>query len=64
MNGLLVAGLIEECFSDPYYWLKARRGSPYELTKTGRKTIKRELEMYREIISISRIRLDKLASEV
>ena len=53
-------GLIQECFySDPHYWLKAKRGVPYELTKTGRQTVERELNMYREVISEARFWLNK-----
>jgi DNA-binding PadR family transcriptional regulator len=39
-------GYIEECVSNPYYWLKAKRSAPYELTERGRNKIEREIIMY------------------
>jgi DNA-binding PadR family transcriptional regulator len=57
LDSLLANKLIEECYSNPHYWLKARRGSPYELTERGRHEIKKELAMYREITSIAQHRL-------
>lgn len=46
VKALQKAGYIEECRSNPYYWLKARRGVPYELTLVGRKRLDRETIMY------------------
>ena len=43
---LMRAGHIEECHSNPNYWLKARRGVPYELTRQGRHRLEGEVSMY------------------
>ena len=43
---LMAAGYIEECYSNPHYWLKAKRGRPYELTDQGRWRLDREVSMY------------------
>jgi DNA-binding PadR family transcriptional regulator len=55
LGKLLSLNHIEECASNPYYWLKAKRGAPYELTESGCHQVKRELRMYRELTDITRI---------
>jgi len=54
---LLKAGYIEESHSDPNYWLKARRGSVYELTPRGFKRLERELMVYLELLKDARATL-------
>jgi DNA-binding PadR family transcriptional regulator len=54
---LLAAGFIEDCHSNPHYWLKAKRGAPYELTERGRKRIDKELAMYFRLCQVARISL-------
>ncbi len=63
MNSLLGSGYIEECRSDPHYWLKARRGAPYEITEVGYSTVRRELSMYFEVVVKSRNWLGKFDVE-
>lgn len=55
VDGLLVRKYVEECYSDPDYWLKARRGAPYELNEQGQKRLRIELLMYRDLIDQIRI---------
>ena len=59
LDSLLRASYIEECRSDAYYWMKARRSAPYEVTDKGYWIVRRELSMHYEVIVKSRSWLDK-----
>lgn len=54
IKALLSAGLIEECRSNPNYWLKARRSAPYELTHLGKRHLDTEVSVYFKICQIVR----------
>jgi DNA-binding PadR family transcriptional regulator len=51
IDSLLARGYIESCWSDPHYWMKARRSEPYQLTPSGEHKIKMELGLYFEVLS-------------
>ena len=53
-------GHLEECQSNPHYWLKALRGVPYELTDEGRWRLKNEVAMYFRACQIIRIWLERV----
>jgi len=55
VDTLLAKGFIEDCHSNPHYWLKAKRGTPYELTPAGRKRVERELAMYFRLCQLARM---------
>lgn len=59
LDSLLDTNYVEECRSEPNYWLKARRSAPYEITEIGYKVVRRELSMYFEIVVKSRKWLQK-----
>ena len=59
LDSLFRAGYIEECRSVSSYWLKRRRGAPYELTLAGYKVTRRELSLYFEVVVKSRPWLEK-----
>lgn len=59
LKALQTKDLIEECQTNPNYWLKARLGVPYELTDRGYWVVRRELSLYYEIFVKSWRRLEK-----
>jgi DNA-binding PadR family transcriptional regulator len=60
LKRLETGGYIEECASNPHYWLKARRGAPYEITDIGYLRLRRELSMYWEIVVKTRKWLEEI----
>ena len=57
LKDLEAKGLVIDCRGNPYYWLKAKRSVPYEITAKGIKQLTRELSTYQFIISLTRARL-------
>lgn len=64
IDRLVAAGMIKECISTPWPWLKARRGAPYELTKRGRHRLGQEVEMYEEIVFRARYKLKQYDEKI
>ena len=64
LQKLQAAGYIQECLSDPHYWLKAHRGVPYEITNEGYWIIRKELAMYHLVFSKSWQRLAELDDRI
>jgi DNA-binding PadR family transcriptional regulator len=65
LDSLVRAGYIQEVsYSDPHYWIKTRRGAPYEITEAGYWKVRRELSMYHEVFTKSWQQLDTLGDRL
>jgi DNA-binding PadR family transcriptional regulator len=55
IHHLRKAGLVDNWVKNPYYWFKARRGEPYNLTSKGLKHLEKELEIYHRLLETAKL---------